>query len=339
VRRARLAAVAAVLLAIAVLGRVGAAPPRDRIASRSVLIEPAPAVLADGSPIDVVPGVVARRFTAPVVGGRRLAALPPGARDCLRPWWDGYRSGGLLDTDAAIYDEWDGLVARLSPPTVWLGTEGIAAVATAATGRAPAGWPVRYELECGGRLDGDARKGEAALRFAAAAVGHRSEAEDHPLWTVHTDAPARATWALQERNGWWLAHDVSHARRVAFQVSTAPLPHDGRWEPPPVRVVFLDQAGGVIEDRAIDEDALTPPVAHAPGRLVVGPVAQVRAALDVAPLRRCDGRSRICVWVIADGGDVLALAAAGPFHLDVPPFSDVGWCPSSNMFQGRFSGS
>lgn len=71
---------------------------------------------------------------------------------------------------------------------------------------------------------------------------------------------------------------------------------------------------------------------------VVGPVADVRAAVAERPGRVCLGEQQPCAWLTAIDGELLALTTSGPIR-DEYGRMGVSWCPSSGYFGANSTGS
>ena len=277
------------------------------------------------------------------------------------PWWSegrDVRRWGELRTRIRI-----GVLAEAPDAAAggWVGdtvTAGRFAVAV----EAPPGWPDGVEVAC----LAVPRAGEAVGRLPTVdRFAPPSPTHTLPLGAGHAgggqrlttyQGPAGSAWAVQDRGGWWLAHRLDATGRVTVAQATA----EDEQAPLP-RVAFLDRLGRPLSLVSEETDRQRKQVsAHLGWRqprpapvdavLDLGPADVVRGTLAAGPLFRCHAPSAVCVWVTLVGDDpavvdpdnvgrILALDAAGPHVMAVPPVGEVRWCPSTGWFEESWTGS
>lgn len=321
------------LLAVFVVTRaaVGNEPEQIRISQTSA--GNVPETLADGSPLPELPEAVTSRFEAPVIGTARVADVPESLGDqCARPFSQEQIDGPALQRINDVVDEGVIVDLRMGPEVV--------SVLRTGTADSPPAWPDTWVLSCLARHeDGEWIARPPRLDFARS--GDRGAADSVPGVTARiTDVPTDAGWAVQERDGWWLAAPAQPGGWIQLMVSSEQAAE-------PLRVVFLDEEGNLLEDRTLPPPGGPEAVVgdesddrRGRGRtLTIGTVDEVLAAVEDGPVRACEDDLQICVWVSLVGSELAAHAASGSHHLDVPPFGELGWCPGADRFQGTVTRS
>jgi hypothetical protein len=289
-----------------------------------------PTSLADGSELPTVPEQITSRFAAPVLGSARVAQVPDSLGDrCARPF-DEER------LDPAAYERITQVVASGSATDVRIGPEVVSVLRTGAAD-SPPGWPNTWVLSCLGRFTDDGWVARPP-RLDFARQGDRGASDSEPGVTARVArVPGRATWAVQERDGWWLAAPVQPGGWMQLVVAT-------ERRDDPIRVIFMDAEGEIVADERLarpGEDLADAQQRRraSGGTLEIGAVGEVLSAVEEAPTRMCAADLDLCVWVSQVGSELQAHAAHGPHHLDVPPFGELGWCPGARRFQGTMTRS
>lgn len=295
---------------------------------------PRPTHLADGSALPPVPGELTARFGENVVLAERLTTLPDDVDASCREAYD--------DADDAAGEQLDDLIADSDLAAAHLGPDALTALSVAVDD-APPGYPREVQIACvagpyaGGwrtpahplldfALDG--RPG-ATLRGAPRPPPSRGRTTD--VRTRLVQVPVGAQWAVQPRGGWWLAYDVAETSWALLTLNNAVTDRD------PLRVVFVDGTGEVVEERGVGPTRSAAQQDHsADFELVAGNVREILDKLERRPVRTCEpGNKSLCVWLgLNDLGEVLAFAGFGPNPLDTPPMGYVGWCPKAEQLQG-----
>jgi hypothetical protein len=72
--------------------------------------------------------------------------------------------------------------------------------------------------------------------------------------------------------------------------------------------------------------------------VVVGPVAEVRAAVEERPYRYCFDGANPCAWLTVVDGEVVAFNTNGPLAEEYGR-QGVAWCPTSGYFGANATGS
>jgi hypothetical protein len=316
------------LFAVFVVTRATILDEEDTIGLSAVPEGAVPDQLADGTVPPGLPDAVTGRFDAPVVGTLELSEAPATIADrCQAPF-------DAEQLDAAALERIDEVIREGAITDLRMGPE---VVSVLRTGRAesPPRFPDVWALSCLGRYE-DGQWVARAPRLDFARDGAGGAADAGPGVTARlVQVPAAATWAVQERDGWWLASAVDPG-------SWAQLIVEGTRTGSDVRVVFLDDDGTLVEDRrlALPATGVAAELAQgAGGEVEIGPVQEVLAAVEEAPVRGCATAEPVCVWVTQVGSELVAHAAYGPHQLDVPPFGEVGWCPAAERFQGTVTRS
>lgn len=295
-----------------------------------------PASLADGSTLPELPEPISERFAAPVVGTSPAATIPdPLAEQCRTPFT-------AEQIDPAAVERISGVVAQGQVTDLRLGPEVLSVLHTGPADSPPE-WSDTWVLSCLGRLE-DGQWAAKPPRLDFAEEGDRGAGDAVPGVVARmATVPEGATWAVHERDGWWLAAPVEPESWVQLIVEAERADAE-------VRVVFLNDEGDVISDRRLPvpgsgETADAADGEVAPGRrpssrtLDAGAVNEILAAAQEGPVRRCAEDLGQCVWITRVGSELQAQAAYGPHHLDVPPFGDLGWCPDARRFQGTVTRS
>ena len=284
--------------------------------------EQPPATLADGSPVPEIPQSLANRFAEPVVLTRRVDDPPARvATTCNAVPF------GNPDEDPAAR-RLEQLIEQADPVDVRVSPEALTylLIGSAST---PPSYPENYQASCLSRyVDGQWDEPVRWLGFASdggRAAGAREQGIESQLVRV----PPRAAWIVQQRPGWWLAHDVAGTPWVQLPVR----PGDGE---PGSRTVFLDDDGTVLADRPLLEaPEVQEETSGQQSTLVAGDVQEILADLrEYGPRYFCADEADACVWLSLVGNEIVAVSAFGPYSLDVPPFGYVGYCPSTDAFEG-----
>ena len=321
------------LFAVFVVTRAATMGDADTIALSAAPEGAIPTALADGSPLPEVPEEITGRFAAPVVGTAPVSDLPEGLDEiCAQPFSVDQVDQAAVERIDAVLSDGDIVDQRLGPDALTVLRVGEA--------DSPPDWPRAWFLSCLGRYD-DGDWAARAPRLDFARSGDRGATDDQPGVAARpVKVPPEATWAVQERDGWWLAAPVEPDGWVQLMV---PLDRSRA----PLRVVFLNDGGNVLADEVVtiptslpgqtDDDADGAPAGDR--TLDVGGVDQILSAVTEGPVRRCADNLNVCVWITLVGSELQAHAAHGTHALDVPPFGELGWCPGSNRFQGTLTRS
>lgn len=320
------------LFAVFVVTRAAVGNEEQEIALSQAPAGEVPTSLADGSELPGVPEIISSQFSAPVIGTARVAQVPDSLDDrCSRPFDEEQLDPAALQRINQVVDAGSVADLRIGPEVV--------SVLRAGPADSPPGWPDTWVLSCLGRFTDDGWVARPP-RLDFARAGDRGASDPEPGVAARiARVPGSATWAAQERDGWWLAAPVQPGGWVQLVVSNQRANE-------PVRVVFLDEEGNVVADErltrpaAATADAEEEQQQQAPARtLEVGVVSEVLSAVQEGPIRACAEDIDTCVWVSQVGAELEAHAAYGPHHLDVPPFGELGWCPGARRFQGTVTRS
>ena len=320
------------LFAVFVVTRAAVGNDPEQISISQASSGNVPEALVDGSELPEVPAAVTDRFEAPVVGTARVANVPEQVGDqCARPFSEGQLDPVALERINGVLD--DGVVTDLR-----MGPEVVTVLRTGAASSPPA-WPDTWVLSCLVRYE-DGAWAARPPRLDFAHPGGRGAADSGPGVVARiARVPEDATWAVQERDGWWLAAPAQAGGWMQLVVSSDRASA-------PLRVVFLDDEGTVVADQTleppatVEEEVQEEQSRTGAGRtLTVGAVDEVLAAVEEAPMRACADDVGVCVWLSMVGSELAAHATDGPHHLDVPPFGELGWCPDAGRFQGTVTRS
>jgi hypothetical protein len=222
----------------------------DRTAPDPASDDPVPETLAGGIEVGDVPAAVTGAVSLPVVGARRLDVLPGGlSPDC----------GGMLGFVA----EEPGLGAA-PERGIEQNTQFVSATATpegvdvalrvdAIEGVAPE-FSGGDTITCQARFDGGDWIFEGSTTtFGGGGQGMSTSCCDsRGLSTARSGVtvPQSATWLLADRGSYYLAIPVSEGETATVSWSF----RDGRFNggaPTPMRVLFLDEDGEVVEETTV----------------------------------------------------------------------------------------
>lgn len=295
---------------------------------------PKPETLADGTALPAVPDELSDRFGDEIVVARRLSDVPDKIRGRCRE--------AYADEDDPALRDLDDFIQSSNISATHLGPDALTHLSIAVDD-APPGYPTEVEIACVAERDDDrwrtpsrpyvdfaldGRPG-ATLRGTPrpAPAGGRTP----PLRTRLVQVPVGAQWAVQPRGGWWLAYEVPETSWLLMTLNDAITDRD------PLRVVFVDATGEVVEDRPVGPTRSAAQGDHsADYEIVAGSVREILDKVERRPVRACEpGDHSVCVWLsLNDLGEVLAYAAFGPHPLDTPPMGYVGYCRKANQMQG-----
>lgn len=324
------------LIAVFVVARAAIDSQVEPIELSQVPTGSIPTALADGSALPDVPSEITDRFAAQVVGTAEVANPPEElTQRCAQPFSAEQLDAAALERINEVVS--DGRVADLR-----IGPEVLSVLRTGAADSPPE-WPQAWLLSCLARLE-DGQWTARPPRLDFARNGDRGAADAEPGVAGRiAEVPSGATWAVHERDGWWMAAPVTSPGWVQLVVNL-------ERARAPVRVVFLNDDGEVISDSRLT-------IPEAPGTsaedgesggnqgpstartLDVGTVDEILSAVQEGPVRGCADDLDVCVWITRIGSELQAHAAHGPHHLDVPPFGELGWCPEAGRFQGTVTRS
>lgn len=232
----------ALLAAGVFVGWARLAAGRDAQRPEAAETEAAPTTLATG----VAPGPVPERLPpevdGPVVGVAALDALPAGLSD---------------DQCGAGEVAWDAAPA-LSDVVVTPELVGFTFTGEGQMQFAGPGQPTdqRVSVSCFVWQDGanlgsgstGAVPEDQAGQFGG--FGTCCTSDGRSIAARTTTAPAGAEWALQERNGWWLAYPVPDSEAVQLSWTY----REGRFgngQPPSSHVLFVDGDGRILDDTIV----------------------------------------------------------------------------------------
>lgn len=316
-------AVVAVLALLAVYVVINYRPDSPEPLAQSVSgSEEAPATLADGSPVPELPQLLSNRFSEPVVLTRRVEELPePLAAIC-----NSVPFGNPAEDPAA--QRLEALIQQAEPVDMRLGPEALTYLLVGSASSPPS-FPDDYQASCLSlHVDGEWQQPVRWVGFASDGA-RAASAVDQGIESRLVRVPPRAVWIVQQRPGWWLAHDVAGSPWA--QLPLRPDAGEGG-----TRTVFLDDGGAVIADRPLLEPAdVQEETSGQQSNLVAGDVQQILADLRAyGPRYFCAEDVEACVWLSLVGNEIVAVAAFGPYSLDIPPFGYVGYCPATDSFEG-----
>lgn len=315
-------AVIAVVAATALLLRAQASD-SERLSGDYRVIEEPPRLLADDAAAGSVPPAVAARFVEPVVAARRLAEPP----SCEPRWAGG--PPGLPATAERLAERRRAVVAELGAPVGWVGEVGLVVVQEGVVDGVPS------EAVCAGEPVADGwRTDPAAVRAAAplsAAEAVRRGVDGRAFRAVSVDVTGDGgRWALVERRGWWLAHDVTGRSRLGFAVAVG-----ADRQLPDLRVVLVAADGRLLSDRSITAASGQLSLS---GTVPLGPYAAVVERTAVGPVLMCD--RGWCAWLARAYRDrLVAVSNHGSHPWDAPPLGAIAWCPSSRRLVGTGTGA
>lgn len=316
-------AVIAVLTLLAVYVVINYRPdapePLVQAPSRS---EAPPNALVDGSALPEVPQALANRFAEPVLLTRRLEEAPESVTTTCNsvPF-------GNPDEDYAARRLLN-LLQQAEPIDIRLGPDALTYLLVGSASSPPS-YPDQYQASCLARHE-DGQWSDPARRLGFADDGESlAGVPDAGLESRLVRVPPQAAWVVQERPGWWLAHDVAGTPWLQAPVRTADAEDS-------TRTVFLDGQGTVLADRPLTEapNAHEEISANQPS-VVAGDNQEVLSLLrERGPRYFCSDDVAACVWLSLVDNEIVAVSAFGPHHLDVPPFGYVGYCPATNAYEG-----
>lgn len=213
------------------------------------LQEPVPSTLVGGIAPGEVPGPVANLFDVPVVGAANLDQLPDEVmQQCSRTFGEIEWDDGQPVVEHAVATP-DAIHASMigtgdMPPEMGMGPDGDG--------------PAKYRLSCSARHEGDGWIGEAGgfepifegeEGGGVGMGGGYSCCDENGLATASAtvEVAAGATWALQDRNGWFLAYPVQDRKFVTVTWKFREQ-RFGPGGPPQTGITFVDDQGGIIAE-------------------------------------------------------------------------------------------
>ncbi len=211
-------------------------------------LEAIPSQMAGGVPPGEVPApVVDALGDAPVVGVARLEELPPGVQDDCS-----------MNVAPVQWDEGDPTIEHgyLTPDALTVSLVGSGSGPPGMFGKRGRGAPDKLRLFCTASdhdgawiTEGGGVEPYSGEGGGGSIGGGYSCCDENGLATASGSVavPEEATWALQDRNGWYLAYPVEDTQTLAvtwkFQEQRF-----GPGVPPQSTITFTDDEGTIIDE-------------------------------------------------------------------------------------------